>query len=251
MPAVVSAARGRDFVRVAGGDVLVVPPFECAWLPSLDEARAPDAAARASTPGTTRGTPGLAVSGGSVSFEARGRSDITVLLKSNPRPGSAATRRLDHWSGARVDADGAPRASAAASSSSSDDAEHTYLVILGSHRNSCLVIEKDGRVCHRAPGAWLPREDAAAFAKFVVAWTRDGGFAVAAEEEDPREDRRARGRAASRFERTSNGTRETVLGARRRKVHAWRDPDAGARDADVACVGLSTWDAHSEYRILF
>ena len=112
MPAVLPASRG---VRVAG-EVLVVPPFECAWLSGEGSEPSGD--------------------GGSVSFEAKGPSDVTVMLK----PHGARTRRLDHWSG-RLDG-------AAASD------EHTYLVIIGSHRNSCLCIERDGVV---AVGEQHPR----------------------------------------------------------------------------------------------
>ena len=71
MPAVLPASRG---VRVAG-EVLVVPPFECAWLSGEGSEPSGD--------------------GGSVSFEAKGQSDVTVMLK----PRGAPTRRLDHWSG--------------------------------------------------------------------------------------------------------------------------------------------------------
>jgi hypothetical protein len=37
--------------------------------------------------------------GGCISFEAKGATDITVILKSKKTNGQRATKRLDHWSG--------------------------------------------------------------------------------------------------------------------------------------------------------
>ena len=175
MPAVLPASRG---VRVAG-EVLVVPPFECAWLSGEGSEPSGD--------------------GGSVSFEAKGPSDVTVMLK----PHGARTRRLDHWSG-RLDG-----------ASASD--EHTYLVIIGSHRNSCLCIERDGVVAHLVKGEWLPKDAADTFTKYRVSWTADGRISV------------------------------VVGGPNPHRVHHWRDPEP-FRDAKIECVGLSTWDGFTQYR---
>ena len=175
MPAVLPASRG---VRVAG-EVLVVPPFECAWLSGEGSEPSGD--------------------GGSVSFEAKGPSDVTVMLK----PHGARTRRLDHWSG-RLDG-------AAASD------EHTYLVIIGSHRNSCLCIERDGVVAHLVKGEWLPKDAADTFTKYRVSWTADGRISV------------------------------VVGGSNPHRVHHWRDPEP-FHDAKIECVGLSTWDGFTQYR---
>ena len=175
MPAVLPALRG---VRVAG-EVLVVPPFECAWLSGEGSEPSGD--------------------GGSVSFEAKGPSDVTVMLK----PHGARTRRLDHWSG-RLDG-------AAASD------EHTYLVIIGSHRNSCLCIERDGVVAHLVKGEWLPKDAADTFTKYRVSWTADGRISV------------------------------VVGGPNPHRVHHWRDPEP-FHDAKIECVGLSTWDGFTQYR---
>ena len=175
MPAVLPASRG---VRVAG-EVLVVPPFECAWLSGEGSEPSGD--------------------GGSVSFEAKGQSDVTVMLK----PRGAPTRRLDHWSG-RLDG-------AAASD------EHTYLVIIGSHRNSCLCIERNGVVAHLVKGEWLPKDAADAFTKYRVSWTADGRISV------------------------------VVGGPNAHRVHRWRDPEP-FRDVKIECVGLSTWDGFTQYR---
>jgi hypothetical protein len=175
MPAVLPASRG---VRVAG-EVLVVPPFECAWLSGEGSEPSGD--------------------GGSVSFEAKGQSDVTVMLK----PRGAPTRRLDHWSG-RLDG-------AAASD------EHAYLVIIGSHRNSCLCIERDGVVAHLVKGEWLPKDAPDAFTKYRVSWTADGRISV------------------------------VVGGPNAHRVHRWRDPEP-FRDVKIECVGLSTWDGFTQYR---
>ena len=175
MPAVLPASRG---VRVAG-EVLVVPPFECAWLSGEGSEPSGD--------------------GGSVSFEAKGPSDVTVMLK----PHGARTRRLDHWSG-RLDG-----------ASASD--EHTYLVIIGSHRNSCLCIERDGVVAHLVKGEWLPKDAADTFTKYRVSWTADGRISV------------------------------VVGGPNPHRVHHWRDPEP-FHDAKIECVGLSTWDGFTQYR---
>ena len=157
----------------------MVPPFECAWLSGEGSEPSGD--------------------GGSVSFEAKGQSDVTVMLK----PRGAPTRRLDHWSG-RLDG-------AAASD------EHTYLVIIGSHRNSCLCIERDGVVAHRVKGEWLPKDAADAFTKYRVSWTADGRISV------------------------------VVGGPNAHRVHRWRDPEP-FRDVKIECVGLSTWDGFVQYR---
>ena len=161
------------------GEVLVVPPFECAWLSGEGSEPSGD--------------------GGSVSFEAKGPSDVTVMLK----PHGARTRRLDHWSG-RLDG-------AAASD------EHTYLVIIGSHRNSCLCIERDGVVAHLVKGEWLPKDAADTFTKYRVSWTADGRISV------------------------------VVGGPNPHRVHHWRDPEP-FHDAKIECVGLSTWDGFTQYR---
>ena len=119
------------------------------------------------------------------------------------KPHGARTRRLDHWSG-RLDG-----------ASPSD--EHTYLVIIGSHRNSCLCIERDGVVAHLVKGEWLPKDAADTFTKYRVSWTADGRISV------------------------------VVGGPNPHRVHHWRDPEP-FHDAKIECVGLSTWDGFTQYR---
>ena len=113
----------RMGVRVSN-DVLVVPPFDCAWLSSPDVEHLTTASAE--------GGEGIVVS-----FDAKADSDVTVILKGRPdvakrdvddRP----ARRLDHWSGRQDEG--------------RHDSTSTYVIILGSHRNSRLCIEKNGVV---------------------------------------------------------------------------------------------------------
>ena len=138
-------------LRVNSSNVLVVPPFECAWL--SDEALQ------------------LKDGTGCISFEvkgefmpwdncttislvqvelvcdAAGENDVTLILK--PHAGS---KRWQHF--ARGDAQQA--AVPAANQSQLQQGpwqrppvDEGYTLILGSHRNSCLKIEKNGVLVHR------------------------------------------------------------------------------------------------------
>ena len=144
-------------IRVSN-DVLVVPPFDCAWLSSPD--------ADSLTTASSEGGEGIVVS-----FDAKADSDVTVILKgrrtSKSELDSRPARRLDHWSGrqddpAKVDAS-------------------TYLVIIGSHRNSACVIEKNGRVVELAKGSdvpLLPVRVRDAFTRCFVSWYPKRGALV-------------------------------------------------------------------------
>ncbi len=187
MPPVAPEVRG---VRVAG-EVLVVPPFECAWLTSPSGARVAQAG------------------GGEVSFEAAAQSDITCILEEeHVGPARRPTRRLDHWSGLAADDDRRV---------SSQTQSQTYVIIIGSHRNSRLCIERNGRVAHVARGEFIKPGAVTAFARYWISWTDDGLISVGI----------------------------GGAGTRPRLVHRWRDPEPLRR---VRCVGLSTWDDWTRFR---
>eukprot|EP00887_Chlorella_sp_A99_P006709 scaffold3.g6709.t1 len=130
--------------------LLVVPPFECAWL-SGDEWTLKDGR-------------------GCLSFESKGDNDVTVLLK--PQSGS---RR---WQHAAADAPppaqlrgqqrAAPRPPDRAS-----PVERNYTVILGSHRNSCLKFERDGELCCSVTDVPAAKLRSNAFTKYWINY--DGG----------------------------------------------------------------------------
>lgn len=99
-------------LRVNNG-VLVVPPFEAAWL-------------------TGEGFT-LRNGTGCVSFEAKGETDVTVILKSTP----GAKRLQPLLRQTATAASGAGH-----SGGNALQVEENYTIIFGSHRNSCLKIEK-------------------------------------------------------------------------------------------------------------
>jgi len=184
----------RMGVRVSN-DVLVVPPFDCAWLSSPDVEHLTTASAE--------GGEGIVVS-----FDAKADSDVTVILKGRPdvakrdvddRP----ARRLDHWSGRQDEG--------------RHDSTSTYVIILGSHRNSRLCIEKNGVVVELAKGPGvptLPTRGRDAFTRCFVSWHPSRGA--------------------------------LVVGAGEHARHAWVDP---APHTEAICeVGLSTWDDYAQYR---
>lgn len=94
-------------LRVNNG-VLVVPPFECAWLTGNEYT--------------------LRSGAGCLSFEAKGDTDVTIIFKSVP-----GAKRLQPLQRAQN-----PNGGRALS------VEQNYTVIFGSHRNSCLKFEKNG-----------------------------------------------------------------------------------------------------------
>ena len=139
-------------IRVSN-DVLVVPPFDCAWLSSPD--------AYSLTTASSEGGEGIVVS-----FDAKADSDVTVILKgrrtSKSELDSRPSRRLDHWSGrqddpAKVDAS-------------------TYLVIIGSHRNSACVIDIKRGFSRRM--AHLPRHQKVSFGSLHERLVKDPTGAI-------------------------------------------------------------------------
>ncbi|KAK9823236.1 hypothetical protein WJX72_001265 [[Myrmecia] bisecta] len=119
-------------LRVNSDCVLVVPPWECAWLSDADLQLKNDA--------------------GCIAFEVKGENDATIIFKTTP-----GSKRWQHLTRSEGSLD---QASAAA--------EHNYTVILGSHRNSCLKFEKDGVLCRQmehVPGARLSNTE---FTKFWI-----------------------------------------------------------------------------------
>ena len=93
----------------------------------------------------------------------------------------------------------------------------TYLVIIGSHRNSACCIEKNGRVVELAKGPavpLLPARGRDAFTRCFVSWYPKRGA--------------------------------LVVGVGEHLRHAWVDPEP---HTDPICeIGLSTWDDHAQYR---
>lgn len=90
--------------------VLVVPPFDAAWL---------------------GGDAVLHDGNGCVTFEGKGSTDITVMFKATPgsKRLQPLQRQQDHHPSAAATTGGQLLAAAV---------EDNYTVIFGSHRNSCL-----------------------------------------------------------------------------------------------------------------
>ena len=196
-----------------GPTVLVVPPFECAWLTGENY--------------LLRGGQGC------ICFEVKGKfhvnvlhpillfsltllhhsrtgdNDVTVILK--PQCGS---RRWQHLS-ASPRAGGGDPASPLGRQSAPPPVEANYTVILGSHRNSCLKIEKDGELCHMASNIPGSKLSATSFTKFWVSFSA-GVLAV--------------------------GTGEPNASS---TCCSWTDAEP---IPDIQFVGLSAWDKHVGYR---
>ncbi|GIL97309.1 hypothetical protein Vretimale_2789 [Volvox reticuliferus] len=118
-------------LRVNNG-VLVVPPFECAWL-------------------TGEGYI-LRSGSGCLSFEAKGDTDVTVILKSTP--GAKRLQPLLRQGGT--------------SGGNALQVEQNYTIIFGSHRNSCLKIEKNGVTQCMVTGVACSRVSSKAFSKYWI-----------------------------------------------------------------------------------
>lgn len=118
-------------LRVNSG-VLVVPPFECAWL-------------------TGEGYT-LRSGAGCLSFEAKGETDVTVIFKSTP--GAKRLQPLLRQGGA--------------TGGNALQVEQNYTVIFGSHRNSCLKIEKNGVTQCMVTGVACSRVSSKAFSKYWI-----------------------------------------------------------------------------------
>ena len=105
---------GRTFAEKISvrGDILVVPPFECAWVSNGEDG---DRAGGAST---------SAESGFCLAFESRAERDVTLIL--NRRELAGGKRVRSRGSG--------------------------YTIIIGSHCNSRLVIERDAKIVWSIPG---------------------------------------------------------------------------------------------------
>lgn len=151
-------------LRVTSNSI-IVPPLDCAWLSLPDyqldgscclqfECKGGGAAAAAATDSLLCSSHPSPPHGGAVA----GENDVTIILK--PFPGAKRWQHLQRQAGP---AGGEQFA-----------VEANYTVILGSHRNSKLKIEKNGDekavvggrcccgVCWRPPK--LPRQQFAAFA---------------------------------------------------------------------------------------
>ncbi len=93
--------------------------------------------------------------------------------------------------------------------------EANYTVILGSHRNSCLKIEKDGELCHMASNIPGSKLSSTSFTKFWVSY-ESGAVAIGTGEPGP----------------------STAC-------CQWIDPEP---IENIRFVGLSAWDKHVGYR---
>ncbi|KDD75170.1 hypothetical protein H632_c829p0, partial [Helicosporidium sp. ATCC 50920] len=163
--------------------LVIVPPFECAWLQD------PEFVFKRER--------------GCLTFEVKGENDATILLK--PQPGS---RRWQHLSAV-------PRAEAGLHADAVGGVvESNYTIILGSHRNSCLKIEKNGELCcmatHLPEGCLSPQS----FVRFWISY--DAGSIVVGRGEPGR-----------------------------RSFFCWKDAHAVP---GIAYAGLSSWDKHLAYR---
>lgn len=127
------------------GDVLVVAPMEAVWLTG-SELQLQDGR-------------------GCLSFEVKGDTDATVLLKQ--QSGSRRWQHLALGAAAAAAANGQPAAGRGS------PVEQNYTIILGSHRNSCLKFEKDGELCCMVPTAPEAKLSSSSFSKYWLNF--DGG----------------------------------------------------------------------------
>ncbi|KAF5828541.1 hypothetical protein DUNSADRAFT_17460 [Dunaliella salina] len=199
---------------------LVVPPFECAWL------------------GTGSNGHAFKKHSGCVCFEAKADNDVTIILK--PLPGTKRVQPLQHVpstgnpghppnGSAHGSAPGTatstprgsfeqhaqPNSSACAMSAA---VEPNYTIILGSHRNSCLKVEKNGvtRAMVQGPGS---RISSRTFSRFWVNYSAAGVITVGSGEPSP----------SSPF-------------------YQWTDPEGPI--PGIQHVGLSSWDSYVSYRCI-
>ncbi|KAG2455054.1 hypothetical protein HYH02_000879 [Chlamydomonas schloesseri] len=171
-------------LRVNNG-VLVVPPFEAAWLTG---------------DGFT-----LRNGTGCVSFEAKGETDVTVILKSTP-----GAKRLQPLLRQTATSAAGP----GHSGGNALQVEENYTIIFGSHRNSCLKIEKNGVTQCMVGGVPCSRVSGKVFSKFWIDLNH-GVLTV--------------------------GHGEPGQGV----CHQWRDAQ---EIPGIQHIGLSCWDRHVSYR---
>lgn len=162
--------------------ILVVPPLECAWLPG-DGYTIDDSSGS---------------SGTGIYFEARGTNDVTILLTSE-----FGSRRCPWYGGGGGGSLGVEGRMPCG-----------YTIIIGSHRNSCVKIEKNGKmVCMVQTGGVHPMQlSGCAFKSFWVSYAR-GEIRV--------------------------GYGEDAC------YCVWKDDDPVG---GIRYVGLSCWDSHVGYR---
>lgn len=165
-------------LRVNSDDVLIVPPFEAAWLTDKQ----------------------FQLSGGQgcVEFGAKGQSDVSVIFKATP-----GGRRWQYAKGKGHHTE----------TQQHDLARH-YTVIIGSHCNTCLKIERNDQEVH---------------------WVKDEPCATL---------------SASSFQRywieCNQGLIRVGCGpAGTGAMCSWRDPDPLP---GMQYVGLTAWDTYTSYR---
>ncbi|CAL8466648.1 g6184 [Coccomyxa elongata] len=167
-----------QLLRVNSNNELVVPPFECAWL--SDE------------------TLQLEEEAGCIAFEVKGETDAAVIFK--PTPGS---KRWQHIAREGSNAEAQQLTT-----------EDNYCVILGSHRNSSLKVEKCGIQCAMVQNVQEFQLSATKFQRFWIRFDH-GAFSI--------------------------GT--GLPGSP--SLFSWKDPSptAGTRH-----IGLAAWDKFVAYR---
>lgn len=82
--------------------------------------------------------------------QTAGENDVTIIFKSE-----AAGRRWQHYT--HNGAAEVAHQNGAGHLAELQQTERNYTVILGSHRNTCIKVEKDGQLCDRVRRPVLPR----------------------------------------------------------------------------------------------
>ena len=125
-------------LRVNSSNVLVVPPWECAWL-SDEQLQLKDGAGCVcfDVKGELRLLSTSCALFGIYHNVSRhtGENDATVILKP-----SSGSKRWQHY----------VRDNQGAAHLGNLHTDSNYTIIIGSHRNSCLKFEKDLVLCHQA-----------------------------------------------------------------------------------------------------
>lgn len=184
-------------LRLDVSGTVVVPPFECAWLSGSGYE--------------------LSNGCGCIVFEARAETDVTIILK--PSGASIATKRLQPLQQRQQQqAPASPGMQTPSTTSGlAGQPEPNYTVIFGSHRNSCLKVEKNGSMVSQVQGVPGARLSEREFGRLWVDVNK-GTITVG----------------------TGEPEAATIS-------HQWVDPEP---ILNICHVGLSCWDRHVSYRCI-
>ena len=174
------------------GDVLVVPPFECAWL-KLDK------------PGE-----------GCFTFLAKAENDVTLIFSSNAEGKRVCgTRRNSEF----------------------------YTVIIGSHVNSRLVLERSGKIVHEVAGV---RASPTKFTQVSLSSATQNPHAPPSFCRRQRLLTRNSPCRCQYWVDYQTGRVSVGVGAKPgfNCLSQWQDPEPYM---SIACLGLSAWDKHVCY----